>query len=66
MFDEELTLDNFGDYIYFKKSAVGTITMMVDIDGKNNTFDKVAIAEIYASNTDATLSKLNQGEGLIL
>lgn len=40
--------------------------MMIDVDGKNNAFDKVAIANIYSNNIGDMISKLNQGEGLIL
>lgn len=66
LFDDGLTLDNFGDYVYFEKTATRNITMMVDIDGKNGDFEKVAIADIYSNNVDSIISRLNQGEGLIL
>lgn len=66
LFDNELTLDNFSDYIYFEKSAPKNITMMIDVDGKNDAFDKVPTANIYSNNVGDMISKLNQGESLVL
>lgn len=66
LFDDELTLVNFSDYVHFEKTATNHITMMVDIDGKNDNFEKVAIVDIYSNNINNMLNKLNQGEGLIL
>lgn len=40
--------------------------MMIDIDGKDEMFEKIAIADIYSNNIDGVLNQLNQGEGLIL
>ena len=40
--------------------------MTIDIDGKDEMFEKIAIADIYSNNIDGVLNQLNQGEGLIL
>ena len=59
-------MDNFGDDSHFEKSGTNNITMTIDIDGKDEMFEKIAIADIYSNNIDGVLNQLNQGEGLIL
>ncbi|OPH33674.1 hypothetical protein B5J93_12645 [Moraxella equi] len=66
LFADKSIMDNFGDYIHFEKSGAKNITMMIDIDGKDEMFEKIAIADIYSNNIDGVLNQLNQGEGLIL
>ena len=66
LFADKSIMDNFGDYIHFEKSGTKNITMMIDIDGKDEMFEKIAIADIYSNNIDGVLNQLNQGEGLIL
>ncbi|STY90805.1 type I secretion C-terminal target domain-containing protein [Moraxella bovis] len=66
LFADKSIIDNFGDYIHFEKSGAKNITMMIDIDGKDDMFEKIAIADIYSTNIDGVLNQLNQGEGLIL
>ncbi|MDI4484134.1 type I secretion C-terminal target domain-containing protein, partial [Moraxella lacunata] len=66
LFADKSIMDNFGDYIHFEKSGTKNITMMIDIDGKDEMFEKTAIADIYSNNIDGVLNQLNQGEGLIL
>lgn len=66
LFADKSIMDNFGDYIHFEKSGTNNITMTIDIDGKDEMFEKIAIANIYSNNIDGVLNQLNQGEGLIL
>ena len=66
LFADKSIMDNFGDYIHFEKSGINNITMTIDIDGKDEMFEKIAIANIYSNNIDGVLNQLNQGEGLIL
>ena len=66
LFADKSIIDNFGDYIHFEKSGAKNITMTIDIDGKDEMFEKIAIADIYSNNIDGVLNQLNQGEGLIL
>ncbi|OBX88296.1 calcium-binding protein [Moraxella nonliquefaciens] len=66
LFADKSIMDNFGDYIHFEKSGINNITMTIDIDGKDEMFEKIAIADIYSNNIDGVLNQLNQGEGLIL
>ena len=66
LFADKSIMDNFGDYIHFEKSGANNITMTIDIDGKDEMFEKIAIANIYSNNIDGVLNQLNQGEGLIL
>ncbi|OBX48712.1 hypothetical protein A9Z60_04820 [Moraxella nonliquefaciens] len=66
LFADKSIMDNFGDYIHFEKSGTNNITMTIDIDGKDEMFEKIAIADIYSNNIDGVLNQLNQGEGLIL